>query len=97
MKFHQTDRGVEIPLTIDFDLSQTLECGQCFRWNKTEDGAFQGIVKGKAISVREDAGSQTIVLEGVSQRIFPPSGRIILTWILIMRESEPSFARLTQT
>ena len=54
MKFHQTDRGVEIPLTIDFDLSQTLECGQCFRWNKTEDGAFQGIVKGKAISVREE-------------------------------------------
>ena len=41
-----------------------------FPWNKTEDGAFQGIVKGKAISVREDAGSQTIVLEGVSPEDF---------------------------
>lgn len=70
MNFHQTGRGVEIPLTIDFDLAQTLECGQCFRWEKTEDGAFRGMVNGKAISIREDIDAKAIVLEGVSPKDF---------------------------
>ena len=26
----------------NFDLEQTLNCGQCFRWKKTEDGGFAG-------------------------------------------------------
>lgn len=29
------------------DLKQTFECGQCFRWNENEDGAYVGIAMGK--------------------------------------------------
>lgn len=28
----------------DFDLKQTLSCGQAFRWLELEDGSFQGVV-----------------------------------------------------
>ncbi len=36
-------RGQDIVLfQEDFDLEQTLDCGQAFRWIKTEKG-FQGI------------------------------------------------------
>lgn len=31
------------PFTENFDLSQTLECGQCFRWNRMPDGSFFGV------------------------------------------------------
>lgn len=28
----------------DFNLEQTFECGQCFRWNRQEDGSYIGVV-----------------------------------------------------
>ncbi|HOB17703.1 MAG TPA: DNA glycosylase [Candidatus Methanoculleus thermohydrogenotrophicum] len=36
-----------------FDLDRTLSCGQAFRWEKVE-GWWQGIVNGRAISIRQD-------------------------------------------
>ena len=30
----------------NFDLEQTFECGQCFRWNRLENGNWLGIVRG---------------------------------------------------
>ena len=30
----------------DLDLEQTFECGQCFRWNREEDGSYTGIALG---------------------------------------------------
>lgn len=32
-----------------FDLEQTFLCGQCFRWDKTEDGVFYGVVADNAV------------------------------------------------
>ena len=31
----------------NFNIAQTLDCGQAFRWVKDQDGFWQGIVKGK--------------------------------------------------
>ena len=36
-----------------FNLIHIFECGQCFRWNKNEDGSFTGIVKNAVINVIE--------------------------------------------
>lgn len=37
----------------DFNLAQTLDCGQCFRWQRSENGVWQGIVNGKQFVVQE--------------------------------------------
>ena len=37
----------------DFDLAGTLECGQAFRWQRSPDGWFTGIVDGRVRRVRQ--------------------------------------------
>ena len=49
----------------DFDLDQTLNCGQCFRWKADENGVFSGVVRGRAVKVTLD-GSRMIV-DGASE------------------------------
>lgn len=34
-----------------FNLIHIFECGQCFRWNKEDDGSFTGVVKNTVINV----------------------------------------------
>lgn len=57
-----------LPDMRDFDLPQTLDCGQAFRWELSPDGGFSGVVREKIchISQKDDG----ILLEGVSQRDF---------------------------
>ena len=31
----------------DFNLDHIFDCGQCFRWEKNEDGSYSGIAFGK--------------------------------------------------
>lgn len=37
-----------------FNLIHIFECGQCFRWNRLEDGAYIGIIKDGVIKVKEE-------------------------------------------
>ena len=37
----------------DFDLAGTLECGQAFRWQRTPDGWFTGVVGRRTLRVRQ--------------------------------------------
>ena len=46
-----------------FNLTHVFECGQCFRWNKNDDGSFTGVVKHTVINVKEDDGR--IIFTGV--------------------------------
>ncbi len=43
-----------------FDLEQTLDCGQCFRWKKNENGSFTGVVSGIVATVFYENGTLTI-------------------------------------
>ena len=45
-----------------FDLEHIFECGQCFRWNKQEDGSYIGIVKDAVISVKKE--NNRIIFKG---------------------------------
>lgn len=38
-------------ITDRFDIAKTFECGQCFRFDKTEDGGYRGIAYGKTLSL----------------------------------------------
>ncbi len=52
----------------DLDLEQTFECGQCFRWNREEDGSYTGIALGYPANMKLDG--DTLVIEGYGGREF---------------------------
>lgn len=37
----------------DFNLTDTFECGQCFRWNKDADNSYTGVVSGEILHIEE--------------------------------------------
>ncbi|MBQ2897265.1 MAG: DNA-3-methyladenine glycosylase 2 family protein [Clostridia bacterium] len=37
-----------------FDLTDTFECGQCFRWNKNQDGSYNGVAFGKVLNIKKE-------------------------------------------
>jgi len=63
MKVYEDNNNLIIENPADFNLEQTFECGQCFRWNKTEDGYF-GIAYGNAVKIRQE--KDKIILEDTS-------------------------------
>lgn len=44
----------------DFNIVHTLECGQCFRWKKEEDGSYTGVIKEGVINIKADENNKTI-------------------------------------
>ena len=45
MNIIQEKNKITIHDIKDFDANHIFECGQCFRWNKEEDGSYTGMVK----------------------------------------------------
>ena len=43
-----------------FDLAQTLDGGQAFRWHPCEDGTFRGVVGSRVLSVSGDGKSVSV-------------------------------------
>lgn len=43
-----------------FDIKQTFECGQCFRWERTEKGTYIGVVQGRVIELEQIGEDITI-------------------------------------
>ena len=52
----------------NFDLAQTLDCGQAFRWSQNDDGAWRGIAFGKYIELYEK--DSDIIIAGSNQNDF---------------------------
>lgn len=48
----------------DLDLSETLCCGQCFRWKAEENGVFSGVVRNRAVRARMD--HDRLIIEGAT-------------------------------
>ena len=49
----------------DISLSQTFDCGQCFRWTALPDGSFSGVAGGKSVRVSLQNGS--LVIDGAKE------------------------------
>ncbi len=49
----QKDNTVIVKGIRDFDLKQTFECGQCFRWNKETDGSYTGVASGRILNIKQ--------------------------------------------
>jgi N-glycosylase/DNA lyase len=44
-------KEVSIKITPNFDLCETFDCGQCFRWEQQPDGSFSGVAFSKYINI----------------------------------------------
>lgn len=44
-----------------FELEDTFECGQCFRWNKQTDGSYTGVIKNGVINIKKVGNDIEIV------------------------------------
>jgi len=55
MKFIQTDNGIIMTNFTHFHIAQILECGQCFRFEKLDEGFYFLVAFGKVLYVRQDS------------------------------------------
>ena len=46
-----------------FDLADIFDCGQCFRWNKQENGSYTGVFKGNVMNVKKQG--DTVIFKGI--------------------------------
>ena len=46
-----------------FELKDIFDCGQCFRWNKEEDGSYTGIFAGNVINVSKNGAD--VIFKGI--------------------------------
>ncbi|NLD18919.1 MAG: 8-oxoguanine DNA glycosylase [Clostridiales bacterium] len=55
---------LEVKDIRDFELDHIFDCGQCFRWEKNEDGSYTGIAFGKIVTMKYDKETETLKLFG---------------------------------
>ena len=53
----------------NFDLEQTLNCGQCFRWKKTEDGSFIGAALGYDAVIYQNGDEITVYADAYAKYV----------------------------
>ena len=46
-----------------FELTDIFDCGQCFRWNKQDDGSYTGVFKGNVMNVQKN--ENTVIFKGI--------------------------------
>ena len=57
------EQKYEIKNIKSFELADIFDCGQCFRWNKQEDGSYTGIFKGNVMNVQKQG--DTVIIKGM--------------------------------
>lgn len=60
MNYKVFENKIEVYGLSDFELKDTLMCGQCFRFNENADGTFTGVAFGKAVTLSKTG--DTLVL-----------------------------------
>ena len=60
MKIVETNGNLNIFELNNFTLSQTLDCGQAFRWQKINDNLWHGVARGKYLKIGYDNGVVTL-------------------------------------
>ncbi len=60
----------------DFDLEQIFECGQCFRWNREDDGSYTGVAFGKIVNMRMEKANPSVAF-GDSSPLGEPRSLVV--------------------
>jgi len=62
------DEGIIIRGTRNFELTHIFECGQCFRWERQENGNYIGVARGKVLEVEKR--NEDVVIYNISEDEF---------------------------
>ena len=62
------DNNVIITDIKNFNIAQTLDCGQAFRWSKNNDNVWYGIAFGKFLKIKQD--NEKIILFATTKNDF---------------------------
>ncbi len=60
MNYTIQENNIVIHSVTDFDLAQTLDCGQAFRWEVMEDGSFRGGARNKPLRIALNGSDLTL-------------------------------------
>lgn len=60
MNIEYIGNNVVLKNVTSFSLEQTLDCGQCFRWEKTLPNTYQGIAYGKLLTISQNSDEITL-------------------------------------
>ena len=55
----------KIDLIKSFNLEHIFECGQCFRWNKEQNGSYTGVFKNNVLNVKIE--NNQIIFQGICE------------------------------
>lgn len=68
MQYRKVKNQIIIENVKSFDLDETFECGQCFRWNKINNKEYIGVVKDKVLKIEKIANK--IILKDTKMEDF---------------------------
>ena len=59
MKISEINNNLVLTNIKDFNLDNIFDCGQCFRWNKQDDGAYIGVANSRALKISQEDDTVT--------------------------------------
>lgn len=68
MNIEYSESDVILENVTSFDIEQTLDCGQCFRWNKIGEKSYSGIAFGKYLEISQS--ENTVILHNCLKEDF---------------------------
>ncbi len=68
MEYKILNNDIILTNVKNFDLNETFNCGQCFRWNEQSENDFIGVAKGKVLEIIKNEND--IILKNVSEKEF---------------------------
>lgn len=68
MKIKYNDNNIVISNITSFNLQQTLDCGQCFRWEEIEPDKYHGVAYGKLLTISQQG--DTVILHDCNKSDF---------------------------
>ncbi|MBQ8151763.1 MAG: 8-oxoguanine DNA glycosylase [Firmicutes bacterium] len=66
----QFEGGVLVKNVKDFNADHIFDCGQCFRWERNEDGSYDGMAGGRAVTIGYDGETETLRIDGADEADF---------------------------
>lgn len=70
MKVNEIQNGLLLEDVSHFDAKHIFECGQCFRWNREEDGSYTGVAYGRVLNIKSDYDKGTVILRNTNLKDF---------------------------
>ena len=68
MEIKYNNGNISVTGVTSFNLKQTLDCGQCFRWQEVEPDRFTGVAFGKVLTVSQQG--DTVVFHNCTKEDF---------------------------